>query len=306
MDCLNVTLLVIGGCYILWCLILCASPYWCSRFASRNLRSRTNDRRHVTEDKMQIAVEAEAASDTASAPSRSTVHVPQACSDMPCPPSCPGTPPLKKCDEKCCWKRMAAACFSCSLLDEFDQRSKSSVSTLHNLRNRLTRLADRMNSCDDSLLILADARNMISGLVFRIQMIITIFIAFCLAFSWVCFYAVEELAPVISRSSLDVNLSDSGHKVLQESTLSLLSPAMWVIIALVCIVVIVIFIQKVVKFLVVQCDIMLMWSRLCSNIVFSDTLSREQVMEEFNELSEQILRKTQSGFLSNLFAGTSI
>ncbi len=99
---------------------------------------------------------------------------------------------------------------------------------------------------------------------------------------------------------IDVGLDPKGVQMVQEAYVSLLGPIIWTIIALAAIAVTIIFVQKVVKFLVIQCDIMLVWNRLSSRIVFSENLSRNLIIGEFEELSQQILRKNQSGFLGNI------
>ncbi len=142
------------------------------------------------------------------------------------------------------------------------------------------------------------------SLIVVVQTIITFFV-FLLAWAlWVCMNLMLGLVQPVDTFVVNAELirdeTVSSVSFVQEIASLPLGNYLLGALLIAAMSVAIVFLQKVIKFVIIQCDIFFVAHRSLVHIILVDRLNRNQIFEEFVSLVQLVRRKTSAGFLNNI------
>lgn len=139
-------------------------------------------------------------------------------------------------------------------------------------------------------------------LMIKMQVLITLFLALAVEFGHAGFLIASCLMREAGWHSMtEQAVTDVAVRTIQNTDGFPLGAYLYVFFAVGLSIVALIFLQKTVKLLIVQCDILLTIYRLANRLLFVEHITGERILQELTELTETIKRKNSSGFLNNFF-----
>ena len=137
------------------------------------------------------------------------------------------------------------------------------------------------------------------GLMLKIQILLTFFLFFSIELGCLGYNTVIKLSQQSYQNVPNITIDKVLHTIQFEDYF-------WGLFILLILFVALAALQKVTKFLIIQCDILFMGFRLSNQILFSEEFNRNRIDIEIAELVQNIKSKNSSGFLNNILDKPSL